>query len=84
MFVIIGLFIKASSNFMNMSYCMFENTSNDMNQILATMSDSVDEETSLELSSYEKVAIDRLKSQCEDFLQLYENIRLNKLFKNTN
>lgn len=58
---------------MNMSYCMFENTSNAMSQINDAM-EWVSTVQELDLNEYEQVAFKKLKTQCEDFLQLYEYI----------
>jgi hypothetical protein len=57
----------------NMSYCMFENTTRAMNQILGALVE-VDSKEGLELSKYEKPAYDRLKKLCEEII--YEMERL--------
>lgn len=57
----------------SMSYCMFENTTLEMNQILATMdeAESMDE---LDLNSYEQEAFSRLVKQCQKFLDEAERL----------
>ena len=57
----------------NMSYCRFENTSNDLADCVGVMQEaySVDE---LELNEYERNAYARMKSLCKAFLE--EDARL--------
>jgi hypothetical protein len=57
----------------NMSYCMFENTTRAMNQILGALVE-VDSKEGLELNQYEKSAYSRLKELCEEII--YEMERL--------
>lgn len=62
---------------MNMSYCQFENTSTDLSQLLSVLSEAVNNKSGqLKLSDSEKRAYQILIQQCEDFLQLSENIYL--------
>lgn len=54
----------------NMSYCRFENTCNDLQDCLYAMqeADSVEE---MDLNKYEMAAIQRMRDQCQDFLDRY-------------
>lgn len=52
----------------SMSYCMFENTSNEMNQLLGAM-DEVSNISDLNLNNYERIAYRNLLTQCEAFLE---------------
>ena len=56
----------------SMSYCMFENTSIEMDQILGTLDEAFEEGTSLKLRGAEKSAYERLIHQCQRFLKLHE------------
>lgn len=51
-----------------MSYCMFENTTIEMDQILETMEEATNMED-LNLNRSEKAAFDRLVDQCQAFLK---------------
>ncbi len=55
----------------NMSYCQFENTANDLQQVYDTMveGDGADSK----LSVYEKAGKQRLIQLCQDILDLVEN-----------
>ena len=57
----------------NMSYCRFENTSNDMQDCVDVM-DEVTSIADLDLSSYERDAFDRMAEQCERFLKLHKEL----------
>lgn len=57
----------------NMSYCMFENTSKDMQDIIDKMyEDDFDPD---ELSTYERRYYDQLWDQCETMLQRLEELQ---------
>ena len=56
----------------SMSYCMFENTSIEMDQILGALDEAFEEGTSLKLRGEEKSAYERLIHQCQRFLKLDE------------
>lgn len=57
----------------NMGYCMFENTSKDMQDIIDKMyEDDFDPE---ELSAYERRYFDQLWDQCETMLQRLEELQ---------
>ena len=58
---------------MNMSYCMFENTSLAMSQLLKAMQEANSIED-LELSSDERQAYDKLYNQCTAFLMGSERL----------
>jgi hypothetical protein len=60
-------------NYPNMSYCMFENTTRAMEQILEALVEA-DYKEGLELNQYEKPAYGRLKGLCEEII--YEMERL--------
>ena len=51
----------------SMSYCMFENTTLEMNQILSKMEDA-ESFADLELNEYEREAFFQLMGQCAKFL----------------
>jgi hypothetical protein len=55
---------------------MFENTSNEMSQLLGEMGE-VNTVADLELNSYEAVAYKRLRTQCEEFLAEAERLEAN-------
>jgi len=57
----------------NMSYCMFENTSLDMNQLLNAMKE-IDCLRQLDLSKTEKQSFESLKNQCYDFIRMAEDL----------
>ena len=54
----------------SMSYCMFENTSNEMDQILNSLDDAFAHGYTLKLRGEEKFAYERLIHQCQRFLKL--------------
>ena len=56
----------------SMSYCMFENTSNEMDQILNSLDDAFEHGYTLKLRGEEKSAYERLIHQCQRFLKLDE------------
>ena len=57
----------------SMSYCMFENTSLEMQQIVDTMEEAMTWED-LDLNKYENRARKRLYDLCESYLNLYSNL----------
>ena len=57
----------------SMSYCMFENTSLEMQQIVDTMEEAMTWED-LDLNEYENHARKRLYDLCESYLNLYSNL----------
>jgi len=56
----------------SMSYCMFQNTSLEMDQILDTLDEAFEEGRQLKLRSDEKQAYEQLIHQCQRFLKLDE------------
>lgn len=57
----------------SMSYCMFENTSSEMNQCLNHMDSAINVDgESLNLNSYEKNAFHTLYEQCKEFVKMYD------------
>ncbi len=68
------------SNYPNMSYCMYENTVQALNQICNDLGDSLDDQVTIEeyrkdrSSRQEAEAFDRIKYMCEDVLRLIENL----------
>ena len=58
---------------MNMSYCMFENTMNDMRQCLEAM-DAAENMAELDLSRTEKRSYDLMREYCENFLNIAERL----------
>ena len=57
----------------SMSYCMFENTTQEMNQLLGAMEEAETMEE-LDLNSYEQEAFSQLVLQCQEFLTLAEKL----------
>ncbi len=57
----------------SMSYCMFENTTIEMDQILETMEEAITLKD-LDLNRSEKAAFDRLVDQCQAFLRLADHL----------
>lgn len=57
----------------SMSYCMFENTANEMNQVLNKMSqsDSIDD---LDMNEYEQRAFRDLYEQCQEYIVRYREL----------
>jgi len=61
----------------NMSYCQFENTSNDIRQLLQTLDKAVNEKNGqLKLSEREENAFQSLREQCEEFISLADEVVL--------
>ena len=56
----------------SMTYCMFENTTREMDQILNTLDEAFEEGRQLKLSADEKLAYEQLIHQCQRFLKLDE------------
>ena len=54
---------------MNMSYCMFENTANDLRQCLESM-DAAETLAELELSRDEKRSYDLMREFCQNFVDI--------------
>ena len=54
---------------MNMSYCMFQNTMNDMRQCLESM-DAAETMEELDLSRDEKRSYDLMREFCQNFLDI--------------
>jgi len=54
----------------SMSYCQFQNTALDMNQILNTLDKAFERGRALDLSADEKLAYEELIHQCQRFLKL--------------
>jgi len=59
-----------------MSYCMFENTSNEMSQCIDAMR-KVNDIKDLRLNQYEKISIVDMEKQCKAFLADYERLTQN-------
>ena len=57
----------------SMSYCVFENTSGDMNQCLNKMSEArvIDD---LDMNEYEQRAFRDLYVQCQEYIALYREL----------
>ena len=56
----------------SMTYCMFENTSNEMDQILNSLDEAFEYGYTLKLRGEEKSAYERMIHQCQRFLKLDE------------
>ena len=54
-----------------MTYCMFQNTANDLRQCLESM-DAAETMEELELSRDEKRSYDLMREYCENFLNIAE------------
>ena len=54
---------------MNMSYCMFENTANDLRQCLESM-DAAETLAELDLSRDEKRSYDLMREFCQNFVDI--------------
>ena len=63
------------SDYPNMSYCMMENTSLAMNQILEAFENDSDEIK--QLSQSEKRSLNELILQCEKLLEIIEDKNIN-------
>ena len=61
------------SNYPNMSYCMFENTTMAMRQILEALNDA-DYVEDLDLNQYEKPAYSKLGRLCEEIIHAIERL----------
>lgn len=57
----------------SMSYCMFENTSGNMNQVLNKMSESHDIDD-LDMNEYEQRAFRSLYEQCQEYIARYREL----------
>lgn len=57
----------------SMSYCMFENTSSEMNQCLNKMAVSGDIED-LDMNQYEQAAFRMLYEQCQEYIVRYREL----------
>jgi hypothetical protein len=58
---------------MNMSYCMFENTMNDLRQCVQAM-DEVESLRELDLSRTEQRSYDYMRELCQNFLDCAERL----------
>jgi hypothetical protein len=56
----------------NMSYCRFENTSNDLKDCVLTMEEEMEDLS--DLNEYELRAFKHMKTLCERFLESYERL----------
>ena len=59
----------------SMTYCMFENTSSEMDQILNSLDEAFEYGYTLKLRGEEKSAYERMIHQCQRFLKLDEMMR---------
>ena len=57
----------------SMSYCAFENTSGEMNQVLNKMSDARDIDD-LDMNEYEQRAFRDLYEQCQEYIMRYKDL----------
>ena len=58
---------------MNMSYCMFENTMNDLRQCVEAM-DAAETMAELDLSRTEQRSYDIMRDYCQNFLNIAERL----------
>ena len=61
------------SNYPNMSYCMIENTSRAMAQIVEALADVGGDWSQMDLNQYERSHVDRLASLCREYLDAHED-----------
>lgn len=59
----------------SMSYCMFENTSLEMKQVVNAMEEATSIEE-LDLNEYEMVAFQRLYNLCKRYIRRYDEIEM--------
>ena len=57
----------------SMSYCMFENTATELNQVVNAMEEAMDWED-LDLNEYEMRAKTKLYNLCLSYIALYEKL----------
>lgn len=62
----------------NMKYCMFENTGNDLGDCIDELIEMTPDEFS-ELSDSEKTAARDMRNQCQEMIQLLEDIDIIEL-----
>lgn len=67
---------------MNLSYCMFENTSHDLQDCLYHMDEGLAEGCDMQefvsdMSSHEKMSMERMVKQCRSFINKYEELEQN-------
>ena len=65
----------------SMSYCMFENTSSEMNQCLNKMAVTGDID-GLDLNEYEQNAFRMLYKQCKEYIMRYESLAVDFIESN--
>jgi hypothetical protein len=70
-----------------MSYCQFENTSNDLQQCINTLTEALEDNKALydvqqQMSEYEKLGYNRLVRKCIDFLDYHDDLARNNDFRN--
>ena len=58
---------------MNMTYCMFQNTANDLRQCLESM-DAAETLAELDLSRDEKRSYDLMREFCQNFLDIADRL----------
>jgi lactate dehydrogenase-like 2-hydroxyacid dehydrogenase len=62
----------------NMSYCMFENTYNDLDQCYEALADALDEgslrEFLADMSTEEREAFNRMRSLVNDMVEAYDHV----------
>lgn len=62
----------------NMSYCRFENTSNDLRDCIDAMQEAFDDNISLEqfkedIGKYERYAFQQMLEYCENFIKIHSD-----------
>lgn len=60
----------------NMSYCMFENTMNDLHQCVRTMQEASDLED-LNLNEYEQIGFRELYKLSKEYIEFYKMLTVN-------
>jgi len=61
------------SDYPNMSYCMIENTTRAMDQIISALAEAGGDWSQMDLNQYERAHVDRLASLCQEFLTAHED-----------
>jgi hypothetical protein len=67
------------SDYPNMSYCMIENTTRAMDQIISALAEVGGDWSQMDLNQYERSHVDRLASLCREYLDAHDEYDPNAL-----
>lgn len=67
------------SDYPNMSYCMIENTTRAMAQIVDALAEVGGDWSQMDLNQYERAHVDRLASLCREYLDAHDDYDPNAL-----